>query len=122
MLIGLLMISDLLYDGTRYNLIQLHGNGYIESGIAVFLYAMAVGVAYQIIQGLSQLRTLDDTLYLRSASINIFNGMISLTFSCDGTHYMSWEEFLQNIQVRLFLRAGLFRPQSAPRSWLPGAA
>ena len=34
------------------SLIQLHANGYIESGIAVFLFAMAVGVAYQIIQGL----------------------------------------------------------------------
>jgi hypothetical protein len=42
-----------------------------------------------------QLRTADETLYLRSASINIFNGMISLTFSCDGTHYMSWREFLE---------------------------
>ncbi len=42
-----------------------------------------------------QLRMADETLYLRSASINIFNGMISLTFSCDGSHYMSWEEFLQ---------------------------
>jgi hypothetical protein len=41
-----------------------------------------------------QLRLVDETLYLRSASINIFNGMISLTFSCDGTHYMSWSEFL----------------------------
>ena len=50
---------------------------------------------HEIIQGLSQLRTLDDTLYLRSASINIFNGLISLTFSCDGTHYMSWSEFLE---------------------------
>jgi hypothetical protein len=49
---------------------------------------------HEIIQGLSKLRTLDDTLYLRSASINIFNGLISLTFSCDGTHYMSWSEFL----------------------------
>ena len=48
----------------------------------------------EIIHGLSQLRTLDETLYLRSASINIFNGLISLTFSCDGTHYMSWSEFL----------------------------
>ena len=48
-----------------------------------------------ILRGLSQLRLADETLYLRSASINIFNGMISLTFSCDGTHYMSWEEFLQ---------------------------
>jgi hypothetical protein len=48
-----------------------------------------------ILRGMSKLRLADETLYLRSASINIFNGMISLTFSCDGTHYMSWEEFLQ---------------------------
>ena len=47
-----------------------------------------------ILTGMRQLRTADETLYLRSASINIFNGMISLTFSCDGSHYMSWEEFL----------------------------
>jgi len=47
-----------------------------------------------ILAGMRQLRTADETLYLRSASINIFNGMISLTFSCDGTHYMSWREFL----------------------------
>jgi hypothetical protein len=47
-----------------------------------------------ILSGMRQLRTADETLYLRSASINVFNGMISLTFSCDGTHYMSWEQFL----------------------------
>jgi hypothetical protein len=47
-----------------------------------------------ILNGMRQLRLADETLYLRSASINIFNGMLSLTFSCDGTHYMSWQEFL----------------------------
>ena len=47
-----------------------------------------------ILNGMRQLRTADETLYLRSSSINIFNGLISLTFSCDGTHYMSWQEFL----------------------------
>jgi hypothetical protein len=47
-----------------------------------------------ILKGMRKLRTADDTLYLRSASINIFNGQVSLTFSCDGTHYMSWQEFL----------------------------
>lgn len=41
------------------------------------------------------LRTADETLYLRQASINIFNGMISVTFSCDGSHYMRYDEFLQ---------------------------
>ena len=40
------------------------------------------------------LRMADETIYLRSASINIFNGMISLTFSCDGSHYMLHDEFL----------------------------
>jgi hypothetical protein len=47
-----------------------------------------------ILGGMRRLRTADETLYLRSSSINIFNGMISLTFSCDGSHYMSWQEFL----------------------------
>jgi hypothetical protein len=47
-----------------------------------------------ILHGMRQLRMADETLYLRSASINIFNGMLSLTFSCDGSHYMSWLEFL----------------------------
>ena len=47
-----------------------------------------------LLNGMRQLRLADETLYLRSASINIFNGLVSLTFSCDGTHYMSWREFL----------------------------
>lgn len=47
-----------------------------------------------ILEGMKGLRLSDETLYLRSSSINIFNGMISLTFSCDGSHYMSYEEFL----------------------------
>ncbi|MDH5594492.1 MAG: hypothetical protein OEY68_08830, partial [Gammaproteobacteria bacterium] len=40
------------------------------------------------------LRFADETIYLRSASINIMNGMIGLTFSCDGSHYMPVKEFL----------------------------
>jgi len=26
--------------------------------------------------------------------LNIFNGFVCLTFSCDGSHYMPWDEFL----------------------------
>ena len=48
-----------------------------------------------ILCGMRQLRLADETLYLRSSSINIFNGLVSLTFSCDGSHYMSWQEFLE---------------------------
>ena len=49
----------------------------------------------EILTEMKQLRFADETVYLRSASINIFNGMISLTFSCDGSHYMPWDEFLE---------------------------
>lgn len=41
------------------------------------------------------LREADETVYLRSSSINVINGMVSLTFSCDGSHYMPVEEFLE---------------------------
>jgi len=40
------------------------------------------------------LRFADETIYLRSSSINIINGMLGLTFSCDGSHYMPVDEFL----------------------------
>ncbi len=48
-----------------------------------------------ILDSMRQLRLADDVIYLRSASINIFNGMVSLTFSCDGSHYMRYNEFLE---------------------------
>jgi len=47
-----------------------------------------------ILEGFRELRFLDDTLYLRSSSLNIFNGLVSLTFSCDGSHYIPYTEFL----------------------------
>jgi hypothetical protein len=47
-----------------------------------------------ILEIIGQLRFMDETFYLRSCSLNIFNGMLSLTFSCDGTHYLAYDEFL----------------------------
>jgi hypothetical protein len=38
---------------------------------------------------------MDETIYLRSGMLNIFNGLVGLTFSCDGSHYMPWDEFLE---------------------------
>ncbi len=40
------------------------------------------------------LRFADDNIYLRSGSINLVNAMVILNFSCDGTHYMRFDEFL----------------------------
>lgn len=48
----------------------------------------------QVFQQFQQLREGDSTLYLRSASLNIINGLVGLTFSCDGTHYLGTEDFL----------------------------
>jgi hypothetical protein len=47
-----------------------------------------------ILDAMKGLRLVDTTIYLRTASINIYNGMVSLTFSCDGSHYMRYDEFL----------------------------
>lgn len=49
----------------------------------------------RIFEGFRRLRFADDVIYLRSGSLNIFNGMISLNFSCDGSHYLPYQEFLE---------------------------
>jgi hypothetical protein len=43
-----------------------------------------------------QLREADDVIYLRSGSLNIINGIVGLTFSCDGSHYIPVAEFLSD--------------------------
>lgn len=48
----------------------------------------------EILNTLASLRMADENIYLRMSSINIFNGMLSLTFSCDGSHYMRYDEFM----------------------------
>ncbi|MFO8154952.1 MAG: PDC sensor domain-containing protein [Pseudomonadota bacterium] len=40
------------------------------------------------------LREADETIYLRSGSLNVINGKVGLNFSCDGAHYMTADEFL----------------------------
>ena len=47
-----------------------------------------------IFQQFKELRFADETIYLRSASLNVVNGIVGLNFSCDGSHYMYYEEFL----------------------------
>jgi hypothetical protein len=47
-----------------------------------------------ILEGFRQLRLADEVIYLRSGSLNIFNGMVSLNFSCDGSHYLPYRDFL----------------------------
>ena len=48
----------------------------------------------EVFRTFRELRFMDETIYLRAGSLNIFNGIVGLNFSCDGTHYMAWDEFL----------------------------
>lgn len=44
-----------------------------------------------------RLRLTDEQIYLRNASINRINGMIGMTFSCDGSHYIDCEDFFRRL-------------------------
>jgi hypothetical protein len=47
-----------------------------------------------VLEHFRMLRQADENIYLRSGSLNIFNGTVGLNFSCDGSHYMNFREFL----------------------------
>lgn len=49
-----------------------------------------------VLEKLRQLREADDVIYLRSGSLNVINGIVGLTFSCDGSHYIPVDEFLSD--------------------------
>jgi hypothetical protein len=50
----------------------------------------------KVLDKFQQLREADDVIYLRSGSLNIINGIVGLTFSCDGSHYIPADEFLSS--------------------------
>ena len=49
----------------------------------------------QVFDVFKKLRFADENVYLRAGSLNVINGMVGLNFSCDGSHYMRYDEFLQ---------------------------
>lgn len=48
----------------------------------------------EVLEAFKRLRFQDPHLYLRSASLNLINGYVGLTFSCDGSHCLNYAEFL----------------------------
>jgi hypothetical protein len=48
-----------------------------------------------VLKAFKLLREVDEVIYLRAASLNVMNGLVGLNFSCDGSHYMSYDEFLE---------------------------
>ncbi len=48
----------------------------------------------KVLAEFKRLRTSDRQVYLRSGSLNVVNGLVGLNFSCDGSHYLGYAEFL----------------------------
>ena len=46
-----------------------------------------------------RLRVTDETIYLRNAAVNLINGMINMSFSCDGTHYIDHKTFFEKLDT-----------------------
>ena len=56
--------------------------------------SISAKIVPKILKMFKSLREADETIYLRAASLNIMNGLVGLNFSCDGSHYMPAEEFM----------------------------
>ena len=50
-----------------------------------------------ILEKFKHLRLKDPQIYLRSGSLNVVNGIVGLNFSCDGSHYINFDEFLSKV-------------------------
>lgn len=56
--------------------------------------AVPASITPEVLKGFKALREADENIYLRAASLNIMNGLVGLNFSCDGSHYMPADEFI----------------------------
>ena len=52
-----------------------------------------------ILDEFRRLRTTDRNIYLRNGSINRVNGLIGMTFSCDGAHYIDHKTFFDKLDT-----------------------
>lgn len=52
-----------------------------------------------ILDEFERLRITDETIYLRNGSVNRINGIIGMTFSCDGAHYIDHKEFFERLET-----------------------
>ena len=52
-----------------------------------------------ILSVFTRLRFQDTTIYLRDASINRASGVIGITFSCGGSHYIAYDAFADTVEL-----------------------
>jgi len=53
----------------------------------------------RLLNEFKRLRLTDETIYLRNAAVNLINGMINMSFSCDGTHYIDHRTFFAKLDT-----------------------
>ncbi|MET0029449.1 MAG: hypothetical protein ABW101_17595 [Candidatus Thiodiazotropha sp.] len=51
----------------------------------------------RILDEFRRLRLTDETVYLRNGAVNLIDGMINMSFSCDGTHYIDHHTFFERL-------------------------
>ena len=72
------------------------GEYLIDEGNGIILKEQLFGnKMMSIFELFRSLRFADENVYLRAGSLNVINGMVGLNFSCDGSHYMRFDEFLE---------------------------
>jgi len=52
----------------------------------------------QLLGEFRRLRLTDETVYLRNGAVNLINGMINMSFSCDGTQYLDHRAFFDALE------------------------
>ena len=51
----------------------------------------------RLLEEFRRLRLSDETVYLRNGAVNLINGMINMSFSCDGTQYIDHRTFFARL-------------------------
>ncbi|MCB1544222.1 MAG: hypothetical protein KDJ30_08090 [Rhodoblastus sp.] len=52
----------------------------------------------RLLEEFRRLRLSDETVYLRNGAVNLINGMINMSFSCDGTQYIDHRTFFARLE------------------------
>lgn len=68
-----------------------------DAGHAGRIPLLNAGEIDRLLGEFKRLRLTDETVYLRNGAVNLINGMINMSFSCDGTHYIDHKTFFAKL-------------------------
>jgi hypothetical protein len=97
-----LWLSDDPYRYRVYVKEEVLAAGFVEQFRSQSLAHLAPLINGQAIDAIigefTRLRLSDQTIYLRNGSVNLINGVIGMTFSCDGAHYIDHKTFFEKLE------------------------